>query len=192
GWNQPLTAVYFDDTGFPTGNYEPDFSQFTFTAPDGTKYGFNADGTVASKTDRNGNALTYSSSGIVSSAGRQVNFTRDGNNRITEIYDPIAINTSGSPVLKYAYDASGNLTNAAQLLSRSPAVYQNTGYAYTNTTFPHNLTSVTDPRGIMSQSYVYDSQGRLYKQYDAYGRAEIYAYDTVNHRQSVTDRNGYP
>ena len=192
GWNQPLTAVHFDDTGFPINNYEPDFSQFTFTAPDGTKYGFNSDGTVASKTDRNGNSLSYSSSGISSSTGRQVQFTRDGNNRVTEIYDPIAINTSGSPVLKYAYDSSGNLTNVAQLVQRSPAVYQNTGYAYTNTAFPDNLTATTDPRGITAQRYEYDSEGRLYKQYDAYGRAITYSYDTVTHQQTITDRNDYP
>ncbi|MGH7951190.1 MAG: chitobiase/beta-hexosaminidase C-terminal domain-containing protein, partial [Limisphaerales bacterium] len=117
---------YFDDTGFPSSNYNPDFSQFTFTTPDGTQYGFNGDGTVAWEKDRNGNTLSFSSSGISSSTGRQVTFTRDGNNRITEIYDPIAINTSGSPVLKYSYDSDGNLTNVEQLVERSPAVYENT------------------------------------------------------------------
>ena len=189
GWNQALTAAWFDSTPFPTGqNYEPDFSNFTFTAPDGTKYGFNADGTVASKTDRNGNSLAYSSGGITHSSGKQITFTRDGNNRITEIYDPIALTMSGSPALKYAYDGTGNLTNMARLIQRSPAVYENTAYAYTNISFPYNLTAVTDPRGIVSASYVYDSSGRLTRQYDALGRYTGYIYDTVNHRQVVTDR----
>lgn len=183
---------YFDDTGFPSGNYNPDFSQFTFTAPDGTQYGFNSDGSVAWQKDRNGNTLYYSSSGISSSTGRQVQFTRDGNNRITEIYDPIAINTSGSPVLKYAYDSDGNLTNVAKLVQRSPAVYENTSYAYTNAAFPHNVTSITDARGITTQSYEYDSEGRLYKQYDAYGRAITYSYNTATHQQTIIDRDGYP
>ncbi|MBU6410290.1 MAG: chitobiase/beta-hexosaminidase C-terminal domain-containing protein, partial [Verrucomicrobia bacterium] len=140
GWNQSLPAAWFDSTPFPTGqNYDPDFSQFTFTAPDGTQYGFNGDGTVAWEKDRNGNTLSFSLSGISSSAGRQIQFTRDGNNRVTDIYDPIAINTSGSPVLVYSYDGGGNLTNVAQLIQRSPAIYQNTGYAYTNAVFPHNV-----------------------------------------------------
>jgi RHS repeat-associated protein len=191
GWQQPLTAVHFDDTGFPINNYEPDFSQFTFTAPDGTKYGFNGDGTVASETDRNDNSLSFSSSGISSSTGRQVQFTRDGNNRITEIYDPIAINTSGSPVLEYGYDSSGSLTNVAKLVQRSPAVYENTSYAYTNTAFPYNVTAITDPRGITSQRYEYDSEGRLFKQHDAFGRYTSYIYDTANHRQVITDRLNY-
>jgi RHS repeat-associated protein len=189
GWSQPLTAAWFDDTPFPTGqNYEPDFSSFTFSAPDGTKYTFNGDGTVASKTDRNGNSLTYSSSGITHSSGKQVTFTRDGNNRITEIYDPIAITTSGSPALTYAYDGNGNLTNVARLIQRSPTVYENTAYAYTNASYIYNVTAVTDPRGIVSSRYEYDSSGRLTKQYDALGRYTSYIYDTVNHRQVVTDR----
>jgi len=189
GWNQSLPAAWFDDTSFPTGqNYDPSFSEFTFTAPDGTKYGFNGDGTVAWKADRNGNTLSFSSSGITSSTGRQIQFTRDGNNHITEIYDPIAINTSGSPVLKYNYDGNGNLTNVAQLVQRSPAVYENTAYAYTNTAYPYNVTAVTDPRGIVSARYEYDSSGRMTKQYDALNNYTSYIYDTANHRQIVTDR----
>lgn len=189
GWSQPLTAAWFDSTPFPTGqNYEPDFSQFTFTGPDGTKYGFNSDGTVASKGDRNGNTLSYSASGITHSSGKQITFTRDGNNRITQIYDPIAINTSGSPALTYAYDGSGNLTNVARLIQRSPTVYENTGYAYTNSIFPYNVTAITDSRGVVSARYVYDSSERLNRQYDAFGRYTSYIFDTVNHLQVVTDR----
>jgi RHS repeat-associated protein len=187
-WHQPLTVVHFDDSGFPISNYEPDFSTFTFTAPDGTKYTFYSDGTVASKTDRNGNSLTYSSSGITHSSGKQVTFTRDGNNRITQIFDPIAITTSGSPALTYAYDGNGHLTNVARLIKRSPVVYENTAYAYTNASFPYNVTAVTDPRGVVSARYVYDSSGRLNRQYDALGRYTSYIYDSVNHLQVVTDR----
>lgn len=190
GWNQALTAVYFDDTGFPTGNYDPDLSTFTFTAPDGTKYTFNSDGTVASKTDRNGNSLTYSAGGITHSSGKQITFTRDGSNRITQIYDPIALALSGSPALTYAYDGNGNLTNVARLIKRSPAAYENTAYAYTNASFPYNVTAVTDPRGVVSARFVYDSSGRLNRQYDAFGRYTSYIYDTANHRQIVTDRLG--
>jgi RHS repeat-associated protein len=189
GWNQPLTVVHFDDAdGFPTGDYDPDLSQFTFTAPDGTKYNFNGDGTVSSITDRNNNSVSYSSSGIFHSSGKQLNFTRDGSGRITEIYDPIALSTSGSPALKYDYDSTGNLTNVARLVQRSPAIYDNTGYAYTNTAFPSSVTAVTDPRGVVSERYEYDSNGRLNKKYDAYGRATIYTYDLTSHRQTVTDR----
>ena len=192
-WSGAIYSGYPDIDGQPLGAYEPDFSQFAFTAPDGTKYTFNSDGSVASKIDRNGNSLAFASSGITWSnpntgSSKQINFTRDGNNFITEIYDPIAIASSGSPVLTYAYDSNGNLTNAARLIQRSPAVYENTGYAYTNTSFIYNLTAITDPRGITSSRYEYDSAGRLTKQFDALNRYTSYIYDTVNHLQVVTDR----
>ena len=192
-WSGDIYAGYPDVDGQPLGAYEPDFSQFIFTAPDGTKYTFNSNGSVASKTDRNGNSLAFASSGITWSnpntgSSKQINFTRDGNNNITEIYDPIAINTSGSPVLTYAYDSNGNLTNAARLIQRSPATYENTGYAFTNVSYPNTITAVTDPRGITTTRYEYDAGGRLTKQYDALGHYTSFIYDTVNHLQVVTDR----
>ena len=186
-------AVCNDDLCLSWTAAEPDFTAFVFTAPDGMKYTFNSDGSVASKTDRNGNSLAYASSGITWSnpntgSSKQINFTRDGNNRITEIYDPIAPSPTGPPVLTYAYDASGNLTNVARLIQRSPTVYENTGYAYTNASYPYNVTAVTDPRGVVSASYIYDASGRLNRQYDALGRYTSYIYDTVNHLQVITDR----
>jgi len=196
-WSSPLNLATFEDDPIATcfkndTAYEPPLSGFTFTAPDGTQYGFNNDGTLAWKKDRNGNTLTYDSSGITWSnpslgSSKQVTFTRDGN-RITEIYDPIAINTSGSPVLKYNYDGNGNLTNMARLIQRSPAVYENTVYAYTNTSYPHHITSITDPRPVTTARYEYDSSGRLSKQFDALNRYTSYTYDLVNHRHIITDR----
>lgn len=189
-WSGAIYSGFPDVDGQSLGVYEPDFTLFNFTAPDGTKYTFNSDGTVASKTDRNGNSLTYSAGGITHSSGKQVTFTRDGSSRITAVNDPIAIATSGSPALTYAYDGNGNLTNVSRLVQRSPAVYQTTAYAYTNIGFPHNLTAVTDPRGIVTQRYIYDSSGRLTQQFDAFGRYTSYIYDTANHRQIITDRLG--
>lgn len=192
-WSGAVYAGYPDIDGQPLGSYEPDFSQFVFTAPDGTRYTFNSDGSVASKTDRNGNSLAYASTGITWSnpntgSSKQINFIRDGNNFITEIYDPIAINTSGSPVLTYTYDGNGNLTNVARMIQRSPAVYENTGYAFTNSSYPNYVTAITDPRGVVFYRYEYDSAGRLTKQFDALNRYTSYIYDTVNHLQVVTDR----
>jgi len=197
-WFGPLKLATFEEDDFEicgayATDWEPALSGFTFTAPDGTQYGFNNDGSLAWKKDRNGNTLTYDYSGITWSnpslgSSKQATFTRDGNNRITEIYDPIAINTSGSPVLKYDYDGNGNLTNAARLIQRSPAVYENTLYAYTNASYSHHLTSITDPRPVTTARYEYDSSGRLSKQFDALNRYTSYTYDLVNRRHVITDR----
>ena len=97
------------EDSFEIEEYEPDWTAFEFTAPDGTKYNFDSNGALARKTDRNGNYLDYSLTGITHSSGKAVSFTRDGNNRITEIYDPIAIATTGSPALTYGYDGLGQL-----------------------------------------------------------------------------------
>ena len=169
---QPLTAVHFDDTGFPINNYEPALSDYTFTAPDGTTYNFDGSGNVTQHTDRNGNYLQYSSSGIVHFSGAQITFTRDGNNRITQIFDPIALATSGSPAVTYSYDGNGNLTNVSRLVGRAGPTYNVTSYAYTNTSYPDNVTAVTDPRGVTVQRYEYDASGRLNRQYDAFIRRD--------------------
>jgi len=197
-WSSPLNLATFEDDPIATcfkndTAYEPPLSGFTFTAPDGTQYGFNNDGTLAWKKDRNSNTLTYDYSGITWSnpalgSSKQATFTRDGNNRITEVYDPIAINTSGSPVLKYYYDGNGNLTNVARMIQRSPALYENTIYAYTNASYTHHITSITDPRPVTTARYEYDSSGRLSKQFDALNRYTSYTYDLVNHRHIITDR----
>jgi len=192
-WSGPLKLATFDPDDAQTCSYldtafEPDLSSFTFTSPDGTTYNFDSSGNLSQHTDRNGNYLQYGYGGITHSSGRQVTFTRDGSSRITEIYDPIAIASSGSPAVKYAYDGIGNLTNVAQLVQRSPAIYQNTGYVYGNVSFPNNVTAVIDPRGVTSQQYAYDANGRLNRQYDALNRYIIYTYDLSGHRQITVDR----
>ncbi len=187
GWqNSPVRVVQ----GGNLNDYNPSFTQFVFTAPDGTRYGFNGDGTVAWKADRNNNTVSYGYSGIFHSTGKQIAFTRDGDNRITEIYDPIALDTSGSPALTFAYDDNGNLTNVARLIQRSSPVYEHTAYAYTNTAFPNHLTAITDPRGIVTSRYEYDGAGRLAKNLDALGRGTTYFYDTPGRRQIIIDRAG--
>src|SRR6185312_7211119 len=71
GWkDSPVQVVQ----GSGLNPYNPSFTQFVFTGPDGIKYHFNSDGSLASKTDRNGNTLSFSSSGIFHSSGKQITF----------------------------------------------------------------------------------------------------------------------
>ena len=188
GWKVPLTVTRYDGFGFPTSDYDPAYSDFTFTAPDGTKYNFDENGNLSQKTDRNGNYLQFSYGGILHSSGKQITFTRDQNNRIAEVYDPIAIETGVVPTLTYSYDDAGNLTNVSRLVDRLAPAYFTNSYAFTNLNFPNNLTSVTDPRGVVTARYEYDAIGRVARQYDAFGLYTGYIYDTVNHRQIITDR----
>jgi YD repeat-containing protein len=194
GWTVPLTIVHYEsDDGFPTSDYEPAFSDFTFTAPDGTKYNFDGSGNVSQHTDRNGNYLQYSYNGIVHSSGEQVIFDRDPTSgNITAIYDPNSQdgfgNITGPATVTYAYDGLGNLTNMNRLVNFGTGTYLTNNYGFTNGSFPNNVTATTDPRGVVAAGYFYDSGGRLTRQYDGLGNYTSYIYDTANHRQIVTDR----
>ncbi|EEF63316.1 RHS repeat-associated core domain-containing protein [Pedosphaera parvula] len=195
GWTVPLTVTRYDSFGFPTSNYEPAFSDFTFTAPDGTKYNFDGNGNLSQHTDRNGNYLQYGYGGIVHSSGKQVLFDRDPTSgNVTAIYDPNSQDgfggITGPAAVTYGYDALGNLTNVSRLVDRVATNYNTTAYAYTNASFSNNVTAITDPRGIVASRYEYDASGRLTKQYDAFGHFTIFSYDTVTHRQVVVDRLG--
>src|SRR5262249_27068119 len=53
--------------------------------------------------DANGNRLTCSATGITSSAGLRVTFTRDAQGRITAVTDPMG------HAVRYRYDAHGDL-----------------------------------------------------------------------------------
>ena len=198
GWTVPLTITFYDSSdGFPTFNYEPSFSAFTFTAPDGSKYNFDGNGNVSQHTDRNGNYLQYNSSGIFHSSGKEVLFDRDPTSgNITAVYDPNSQDgfggITGPAAVTYAYDALGNLTNVSRLVDRGATNYVIASYAFTNTTFPYNITAITDGRGVVSSRYEYDVNGQLTKQYDGFGHFSIFSYDTVNHRQVFIDRLGHP
>jgi RHS repeat-associated protein len=199
GYTGPMLVATLaeDEFGFCEATaYEPPLSNYTFTAPDGVQYRFDSNGKLYQRIDRNGNALTYTSTSItysnaaVSGSTKQVTFTRDGSNRITEIYDPIAIQTSGQPALKYAYDGSGNLTSFQRLLNRAAATYETTTYSYTNASFPNHITQISGSCCAADVRNDYDTIGRLIRQYDGLNNISSYAYDLTGRRYYVTNRLG--
>ena len=179
--------------------YEPPLQNYTFIAPNGTQYQFDTNGKLAKKIDRNGNALAFADSGItysnsaVSGSVKRVKFTK-ASGRITELYDPLSLdasgNISGPPAVKYAYDGYGNLTNVLKLVTRSTTNYEATAYRYDNASFPDHITRVVDPRGVTTVSNVFDSSGRLLRQYDAIGNYTAYSYDPSTRRQIATNKAG--
>jgi YD repeat-containing protein len=106
---------------------------YVYTDPSGTAYSMSANGNLQSIVDKNGNGLTISSTGITSTAGLSVPFTRDSAGRITQITDP-----QGNHYL-YAYDSSGNLASVTY-----PGVSQASTYTYDSN---HLYLSGTDFRG---------------------------------------------
>ncbi|WP_324616402.1 DUF6531 domain-containing protein [Lusitaniella coriacea] len=84
------TGNYISPNGL---NYNPIQTLFggkyTLTTKEGIEYEINAkSGDLNKVTDLNGNTLTYSEGGIVSSAGKEVKFERDAQGRISAVIDP--------------------------------------------------------------------------------------------------------
>ncbi|WP_165228130.1 putative Ig domain-containing protein [Aquisphaera insulae] len=153
---------------------------YTLTTKEGVVYtidGFT--GKLRTVADRNGNTLTFTDAGIVSSAGKGVAFERDPQGRITAVVDPM-----GQKVT-YRYDAAGNLV---AVTDRADATTQ---FTY-RTDRPHYLASVIDPLGRTGIRSEYDDEGRLYQVIDAAGHVVKTLYDPTHSRQTVYDQLGSP
>jgi RHS repeat-associated protein len=150
---------------FPGGTYQP--TTYTYTDPVGRVYTMSSTGVLQGIKDLSGNTLTFSSTGITSSAGGGtivVPFVRDSQNRITQITD-----LDGNNYI-YAYDTcgTGNLCSV---------------------TLP-GTASIKD-------TYTYFSDHSLNTQSDPNSNATVYAYYPDSRVQSmqspsVTGANGSP
>jgi RHS repeat-associated protein len=153
---------------------------YVLTTKDGLSYQIDGStGQLLTATDANGNTLTFSDSGIVSSAGPQVTFDRDPQGRITSVTDP-----AGNKIT-YQYGAAGDLT----------AVTNRTGdttqFVYAAPR-PHYLTQVIDPLGHAGIRTNYDDQGRLVAETDADGKTVQLSYDPTHSTETVKDQLGNP
>ncbi|MGE5308394.1 MAG: DUF6531 domain-containing protein [Deltaproteobacteria bacterium] len=149
------TAVYFTNN---SGTYTPSpgnhstiiknaDNTFTLTDKAGIVTHYDGSGRLSSRTDRNGNTLTFvynpSLAGgtyIQDASGRQIKLNLDTKGRVSSAVDP-AGNT-----YQYGYDKSGN------------------------------LISVTDPEGKVTK-YSYDSNHKIIQLANANGHNTYYQYD---------------
>jgi RHS repeat-associated protein len=152
-------------------SFDPD--QYILTLPDGRVLQLSRQFGLQKMTDLNGNSLTISPSGIVSSSGKSVAFQRDSANRIQTITDP------NGNVLHYAYDGNGDLT------SFTDASSEKSSYTYDNN---RDLLTIEDPRHVQPIRNDYDGNGRLVSHTDAYGNIINYTNDPNTSQETVTDR----
>lgn len=156
-----------------TGNaFDPD--QFQLTLPTGQTFLVSRTFGVQSVTDTNNSTLTITSAGITSSTGKGVSFTRDSQNRITTITDPMGNQ------LNYAYDAvtSGDLSSFTDQLNNTST------FTYDSN---HYLLSYTDPRGVQPLRNIYDDSGRLIEQIDPSGNVQDFNHLTATNTEAWTD-----
>jgi YD repeat-containing protein len=168
---------YYGVNGQPFNPENPAFGGiYILTTQEGLVYEIDAKtGDLLTATDANGNKLTFSDAGIVSSTGKSVTFERDAAGRIVSLVDP-----DGKKV-KYEYDTKGDLV-AVKDRENNP-----TQFKYEDEDRPHFLTEVIDPLGRSGVKTEYDEQGRLKQMVDANGSALELIYYPNNYIQKVKD-----
>ena len=158
--------------GFP---YNP--RNYTLTTKDGTAYTYDQFNGLQSVEDRNGNTLTYTDDGIVSSTGASIEFIRDGEGRIERIID------SQGNAIEYDYDANGNLVGV-------------TDREENETTFKYEaeranyLTEIVDPLGRSGTRVEYADNGRISRFIDADGNALEIDFGDASEFQTINDPLG--
>lgn len=155
-------------------------TRFKFTTAEGDVYIIDEKEGLKRMTDRNGNTLTITTNGIFHSSGVSVTFTRDLQGRITAITDP-----AGNSLV-YSYGTNGCLASVTDREAMT------TTFAYTNTTFPHYLTEITDPRGVKAIRTEFDDGGRMVRQIDGAGNVINFTHDLAHNREVIVDRLGNP
>lgn len=153
--------------------YNPDL--FKLTTADGMVLMLSRTEGLKSLTDRNGNTVTFSASGMAHSAGLSIDMQRDFKDRITKVTDPMGRSVS------YVYNANGDL---ASFKDQAGNV---TKYGYDS---EHNLISIIDPRGIEILKVQYDAEGRMIGTVDGLGKITEITHDTGNAIEYVRDRRG--
>jgi RHS repeat-associated protein len=162
------------DFGFP---FNP--QDYVLTTKEGTRYVINQFDGLQSITDRNNNTLTFSDTGITSSAGESVEFVRDDQGRIEQLVAP------DGTTIDFGYDAGGNLTSVTN---------QNrhiTTFNYSQERV-HYLAEVVDPTGQPMVRADYDPEGRLTAQTDANGHATTLIFDLEGFSETILNGLDHP
>jgi RHS repeat-associated protein len=151
---------------------------FTLTTKEQQKYGFDAQGRLASLADKNSNtlALVYSGANlatITDTVGRAITFSNNASGCLAQITDPL-----GRKV-RFAYDGNTNLIGVTDLRTNL------TQFGYDGY---HQVTNAIDPRGNTFVRMEYDLAKRVVSsQKDALLSATTFDYDFVSRITTVTD-----
>ncbi len=182
---------YFQFGGVLYDGFSGFFNPRTYilTTRQGVKYEIDEVDGLRKITDLNGNTITVTPNGLVSSNGPGITFIRDAKKRITKVIEPDDDPADGVPPreLRYEYDpATDNLVAVYdQLNNITQLVYGQPG-------FPHYLTEVIDPLGRRGIKNEYDDEGRLTASVDAQGNRIEFDRDIDARQEIITDRLGFP
>ncbi len=156
---------------------------YRLTTRDGTIYEYDQFDGLNTATDRNGNQLTFTETGIFHSGGESIDFLRDHRGRIKEIVGPPPLDGDDPVVLSYEYDVNRDLvafTDQGDNVTR---------YTYFDDP-AHFLDTITDVRGIQIFDAEFDADGRLTSSTDALGATTSQDFDPENRTGTITDAKG--
>ena len=159
----------FAPGGIPYNPASPDFGgAYVVTTEDGTVYGVNgATGQLDRATDRNGNRLTFTESGISADGVGQVVFQQDAQGRIRSVLD------LEGKAIQYGYDNAGNLNSVTDREGHE------TTFTY-SIERQHYLETVVDPLGREGARTNYDENGRLIGSRNVRGAETTFTFDPDN------------
>ncbi|MCW5964103.1 MAG: putative Ig domain-containing protein [Bryobacterales bacterium] len=150
--------------------------RYILSTTDGYEYEVGSDGLIRKITDRQGRTVEVTPTAVVSSFGRGVTMSRDGEGKITEIRD-----ARGNAV-QYGYDALGRLS---QVTDQAGNV---TTYGYQGDT--HYLLEINAPNNCQPLRNDYYPDGRLQSSTDASGFVTSYTYNLASRTTTSTDALG--
>lgn len=150
-------------------------TRYELTTKSGFVYTIHQDDGIETIEDPNGNTLTYSRNGISHSAGKSIQFIRDGKGRITEIEDP------NGNLITYTYDINDDLGAVTD------RAFATTSFTYNSS---HGLVEIEDPLGEIPLKNIYDDSGRLIAQEDNEGNRTEFNHNLAGRESIVTDRLG--
>ncbi|MFO0847151.1 MAG: putative Ig domain-containing protein [Gemmataceae bacterium] len=166
-------------------DYNPD--SYQLTTADGLTYSYDQSAGLQQVADRNHNTLSFGPNGITHSEGVTIAFDRDGAGRITAIHGP-----DGEVLVRYRYDAAGNLVEVKQVTAATPVEKALTSTFTYRTDRPHYLDSYTDPNSRRAVKTEYDPDGRIKSVTDADGNVASQEYDLRLFSETVKDKRGNP
>ncbi|WDQ16485.1 FG-GAP-like repeat-containing protein [Rhodopirellula sp. P2] len=166
--------------GIPYNPSSPSFGgAYVLTTREGISYRINgATGKLASATDRNGQSIMFSDSGVTSTqAESAIAISRDAQGRIQAITDPL------NHSIQYSYSTAGDLASVEDRLGNL------TRFNY-NDEKQHYLKSVIDPLGRTPVRTEYGEDGRLEELVNLNGSSIRVQYDPNNSLEVIEDPNG--
>jgi YD repeat-containing protein len=157
-WARDGRAIYFagpdllPESGEKARLTENTDGTYTLTRPDDIKETYDSYGRLLAVTDLNGNTQTlfYEDGQLISVTdpfGRTLSFDYNGAGQLEHLSD------SSRHTIQYQYDTENNLIGVIYPDGSSKT------YHYEDTDI-HNLTGITNEKGIRYATYAYDSQDR--------------------------------